>query len=755
MIKGRFINIFSVFFISVSLFVYQIVLTRIYSTLFSYHYVFLITSFAILGLGIGSIYAYKTRAGLNNQENIKDEIINGSILLTLSYISIFAVNYLIPFANSMWVYVSLGIIPFFIGGYLLSSIFRAFSGISGKLYFADLVGSGIGRMTVISLLNNTGILRTTILICLIALVPALILSSDKLKKRSFGCILAAFLITGLLVPGHYVKTIEKNFSGMLTNENKIFGNLQQSGKPPEIVYSKWNAFSRTDVIKLPQVSDKLILSIDGEAGSYMFEFDGKMKSLETFKKDTGFLPYSFGNNNNTLVIGPGGGRDVLYALAGGSRDITAVEINTSSIDAVKAYGKYNGNIYNRPEVKVYGEDGRSFVRQSEEKYDSIFLSLVMTSTTQGMGYALSENYIYTVEALNDYLDHLNNNGKITFLVHDEDEILKLVATAIRTLGEKGIGVKDAVDQIAIFTKIRSHEHEGDKKSLLNPVVIIKNEPFKPDESEKLLKAALRNGSVPVYIPLVWEKGTLQQLNNGEISMPDYLDGFNLNITPATDDSPYFYNFSQSIPATLKFILVVVAFGSILVFSLFVARYRRYKPILYFNLLGAGFMMIEIPLIQKFTLYLGHPALALTYVLAALLIGGGLGGYFSNHRLFNQTVKAFYLPPVMVALINVILLLSLNYVFKTTAMLDLTGRVAIASGIVMIQGFFMGMPFPRGLKLIGESRQGELVPIMWGVNGIASVFGSVLSIVLSMSIGFTGALAAASVIYLAVGFYKTL
>ncbi|NJD01007.1 MAG: hypothetical protein FIA99_00035 [Ruminiclostridium sp.] len=193
----------------------------------------------------------------------------------------------------------------------------------------------------------------------------------------------------------------------------------------------------------------------------------------------------------------------------------------------------------------------------------------------------------------------------------------------------------------------------------------------------------------------------------------------------------------------------------MLFASFVARDGNFKPSTYFGLLGAGFMMIEVPLIQKFTLYLGHPALAFTYVLAALLISCGIGGYLSNTKLFNKTVKAFYLPPLMVAVINIILLLSLGFIFQYTSALNLTGRIVIASLIVMIQGFFMGMPFPRGLKMIGESGRGEIVPVMWGINGVASVIGSVLSIIISMLLGFTGALIIGALIYMAVSFYKAL
>ncbi|MGE5633062.1 MAG: hypothetical protein ACM3TR_18490 [Caulobacteraceae bacterium] len=756
----------SIFFISVSLFIYQVVLTRLYSAVFSYHYVFLITSLAVLGLGIGSILAYKLRkkvkkasqnkklvGQLEIQDKLKEKIINGSIILAVSFIAVFALNYLLPGVSSLYIYIILGTIPFLIGGYLYSILFTEFSGISGKLYFADLIGSGAGSLAVISLLNNAGMFRTVVSLCIIALIPVMILPTANIKIRALGYILPLVLITGFFLPGQYISFIEKNFNGTLNNPDKTIGSLKESGLTPKIVFSEWNAFSRTDVIEIPEQPDEKILTIDGAANAPMYKFNGDVGSLGGFKTDTGFLPFTVGSNKKTLLIGAGGGRDVLYAIAGGSKDITAVDINTASIDAVKAFGEYNGNIYNRPEVKVYGEDGRNFIRKSKDKYDMIFLSLVMTNASQGMGYALSENYIYTVEALGDYLDHLNENGKIAFQVHDEDDLSKMVATAIAALKNKGIPEKEAPQYISVLAGYMPQQHGG--AQLHNPVLIIKNKPFTEAESSALVATAEKNSNVPLYTPLVFEEGVLSHIREAHVSLSDYIEGAKTNVVPATDDSPYFYNFGRGIPATLVVILLAVMIGGLILFAPFAFNGGNFKPTLYFGLLGIGFMMLEVPLIQKFILYLGHPSLAFTYVLAALLAGSGLGGYLSSNKMFNKSIVFFYLPPVMVALVNIILLLTLGFVFQSTSALGLSGRIIIAVLIMLLQGFFMGMPFPRGLKLIGESGKGDIIPVMWGVNGVTSVIGSVLSIILSMSVGFTGALIAGAAVYLIVSLFKTL
>lgn len=758
--------LFGIFLISVSLFIYQVVLTRVYSAVFLYHYVFLITSFAILGLGIGSILAYRIRRKNTPRssskklsdtsagpEQTKKKIQQGSMILTISFIAVFFLNYVIPFMNNLLVYTVIGMLPFIVGGYLYSTVFTEYTGISGKLYFADLVGSGAGSMAVIFLLNNAGMLRTIIVLCLIATIPAMLLPASQKKTKPATLLLAVLLIAGLFLPAQTVNNLEKNFTGILHNTDKTFGNIKKNGYDPEILFSEWNAFSRTDVIRISEEADEMVLTIDGSANAPMYRFDGNVESLAEFKKDTGYLPFSMGENNKVLLIGPGGGRDVLYALAGESREIDAVEINTSSIDAVKAFGAYNGSIYERPEVKVYGEDGRNFVRRSKQRYDLIFLSLVMTNTSQGAGYALSENYIYTKEAMKDYMDHLTENGKVAFLAHSENDLSKIVATAMQVLTDKGIPLKDTPQYISVFSKFVQTEHGS--PHMHNPVIIIKNTPYLEEESKALLETAREGGNMPLYTPMIYEEGVLHHIRQAHVSMSDYLNAFKSDITPATDDSPYFYKYEKGVPPTLVLLLFVIIIGGLFLFLPFAAKSGNRKPATYFSLLGMAFMMIEIPLIQKFILYLGHPTLAFTYVLAALLVGGGIGGYLSNRGIFNRNVKGVFMPPVLAGIISISLIATLGFIFRSTADMDIAGRIAIASVIVIAQGFFMGMPFPRGLRLIGESGRGEIVPVLWGINGIASVIGSVISIMLSMIFGFFGALIAGAVIYFVVGFYHKL
>jgi hypothetical protein len=482
----------------------------------------------------------------------------------------------------------------------------------------------------------------------------------------------------------------------------------------------------------------------------MFEYDGNIRSLDKYKADNGYIPFTIGENDKTLLIGVGGGLDVLYALAAGSGSITAVEINTASIEAVKLFGDYNGNIFDLPQVKVYGEDGRGFVRNTKELYDLIFLSIVVTNTTQGVGFALSENYIYTVEAMEEYLDHLSGNGSIAFVVHDQITINKLIATAIQALVNKGVPLKDTPDYLALYFRLTG---TGDEAKIFDPVIMIKNRPFSEEESRILEHEISARGALPAYLPNLYEQGTLPRIKSGQLaSVEEFTDSFNNNIKPATDNNPYFFNFDKKVNRGLVQILIISLIGSLLLFAPYARKKEGLRPSIYFGLLGMGFMMIEIPLIQKFILYLGHPTLAFSYILAAMLIGCGIGGFFSSYRLFRKTVARIYLPPVLAAMVNIIILLSLSLIFQQTLGLSSAAKVMVASFIAISAGFFMGMPFPRGLALLGESGRKDLIPLMWGINGTLSVVGSVISIILSMAFGFSTALAAGVVIYLAIGLF---
>jgi hypothetical protein len=821
----------SLFAVSLSLFLYQVVLTRIYSAVLLHHYVFLTTSFAVLGLGIGSVLAYFDKKTVEPTRLTPDLVKYGytetdldraivracarSFLLSLGFIIVFILIYVQPFIDSLFVYTALGIIPFIIAGYLYALLFKSFALISGKLYFFDLIGAGLASIAIIPLLDNLGMFRTVALICLLPLFAAVILylagkdaiilaytskSPTNYRKsavnsarpskhhkrglRAAKCVMCAlgitavFLLAGLFLPRYTVNSIEANFYALLNNDGKTHGHMRQTGLNPEIVFSRWDSFARTDLIRselLPQVK---FLTIDGAANAPMYAFDGNIESLHVFDLNTGFIPFVIGENQRSLIIGAGGGRGILYALYAGSTEITAVEINAASIEAARAFGDFNGHIFDRPEVFTHIGDGRNYVRTTANLYDVIFLQLVVTSTAQGAGFALSENFIHTVEAARDYLDALNPGGRVVFVTHDQVSLDRLITTAIAALVSRGVALEDTPDHIAVFYHLDGVDTGALR--MIAPVLIVKNEPFTQAESAALMSEISRIESLPLYVPYFHVHGSLRRLGLGELSVEELIDTSHMRAAPVSDNSPYFFNFERAVPSVLILLLIFGFISSLLLFIPCIRKKQNVKPSVYFGLLGLGFMLIQIPLTQIFILYLGHPTPAFSFTLAAMLIGCGIGGYFSGrvqHRerqllsvgylekdsslpdavhpgkQFRRPLIKIYFPPLLAAAVVVIMLSSVESILQMTSGFSFAGKVIIVSIISAVPGFFMGMPFPRGLSLLGESGRKDIIPIMWGINGTMAVAGSALSIILSMTFGFTAAFVCGAAVYVIIAFLK--
>lgn len=266
----------ALFFISASLFTYQVALTRVFSPMLRYHFVFLVISVAIFGLGIGGYIAY-TYARKMQGRNLSAYLAAWPTVLAAAFILAFSLIYKLPFLHMYVLYSAIATLPF--------------------------------------------------------------------------------------------------------------------------VAWSWDAYSRTDVINSDVQGGSKIISIDGGSNSEMIQFDGRLAKVQEFRSDLGYLPFGFGDTGKVLLIGPGGGKDILLALLGGSSEIHAVEINSGSVRMARKYAAFNGNIYDRGEVMLHIQDGRNFVKQTNQQYDVIYLAQVMTEVAETVGYALAENYIYTTEAI--------------------------------------------------------------------------------------------------------------------------------------------------------------------------------------------------------------------------------------------------------------------------------------------------------------------------------------------------------------------
>ena len=757
----------SMAFISMSVLILEISFTRIFSLVFQYHYVFLLISLAILGLGAGGIYVHKRFekwAALSYEKILPA----ASGLMALSTIGVTLSITKIPGVNQILIAALLAFLPFFFAGIFISASFRLFGEKSPQLYAADLIGASLGAILVIPLLRQGGI-NTNLFVAFIGSLPMGFLMHWKFFDK-YRKMIAYAVITGL-----FALSLGNAFTRFLGEiplgkgaHKEMVHLLAHPGSKVKVVDFRWSAFGRTDLVEDENNPNETALFVDGTAGTTMYRFNGDLKnsSLDGLTQFPGYFPFDLlpaTEKEKILVIGSGGGREVLVALVGGAKEITAVEVNGDLVDLVKKYSHFNGGIYNGyPGVKVVVEEGRNFVRRTNENFDIIMLSIPVTKTSRSPeGFALTENFLFTVESINDYLDHLNPNGRLVIVAHQDIEVFRLAFTALAALRKRGIETTSAMKYMYTV---------GPEAF---PILVLKKSPLTPAEAQRVHLNMHKNGysslaSFIPYIPQVKHAISLgegiysehEMLNQalylmaeGAVTPEQLIQRANLDIRWVTDEDPFFYKFELGMPSVIVLLLASSLIAAILVWFIRPKNNgegnKLKNPILFFFLfsfLGIGFMVIEVPLIQKFILFLGQPVYAMAALLFSLLIGAGIGSWVSGSFWNQKTLSKLRFSSLIVAIVAGLYVLFLGKILNIFLGSPFPLRVLISFLLLSPLGFFMGMPFPLGIKLLKSMGLDSHIPKMWGANGICSVLGSVLAIAMAINYGFSNALIFGAILY---------
>ncbi len=783
--KLLWIMIFGVFFISFGLLALEITLTRLLSTILSYHYVFDIASLALLGLGSGGIYVhFFSSEKKSNDDNLACLARRASLCalaVALTPLVIIQISHMDNIRDNYLIYFLVLIVPFFLGGTFLSEMYRAVPLFVGKVYGADLVGAASACLGVIIILDFFGgmdsVFIFSILIAIVALVFVFFTSvkNPAFLITTFVSILIVCCLLLINATGLYSFSIPVG-----ENPEKEIYDALHSRYRGEIIETKWSAFGRTDLVKYNNDPGHMDIYIDGTAGSPMYKFGGDLNNLEpaveNLKTDfPGFFPFIFLEKPETsemLVIGPGGGRDILLGLVGGIDRITAVEVNREMVEIVHSYSWYNGGIFSSLDhVDIVVDEGRNFLRRQEKEYNVIMLSLPVTNSSRSReGYALTENFLFTVESIGDYFDRLTDEGLLVIVAHDEVQILRLLSIALSTLEQNGIDNEAAMKHVYILG------------SDLYPTIVLKKTPFERDKASEMHEAALREfGYNPAnsYFPYISQYGAvnpaLMAIGEGRASIDEveemvYDMGYNISLV--TDNSPFFYNRDIGLPKSVSevFWLSILATILIIVIPLFyLLRYKNsgmkteqingpkdntFKPgylsfIIIFFMLGAGFMLVEISLIQRFVFFLGQPVLSLTVLLFSILAGTGLGSITSGYIKPDKFIRGIEISSIAVVIILIVYVVFLPIILNELLGLELGFRILTSFFILMPLGFVMGFPFPLGIRMLKIMNQDSQIPWMWGINGASSVLGAVMTVVIAISFGFNEALITGAVCYLIV------
>ena len=756
---------------------YEVFLLQVFSVILNYHYVFAIVSFALFGLGIGALVLERWQRWFPRLD-FRLNLGLFALAMLISFLLIIKLPvYKSPELVSFraWLDILLASVPFLFAGIVLSDIFQQFARRSSLLYGADLIGGAAGALSVVWLFNLFPAYQVNFILVFVVAAASLAVGAFS-QKRFWIPLTVLILLSAAFAFSIRDKTAFQVPVAM--DSSKDMFRYMKEVKNARIVDSRWSAFGRTDLIYSPSYPDEMTLYINGAAGSPMYRYEAAVSKRSSsyhllrhhFGESFPFLFLKDSEKNSALIIGPGGGRDVLVALFGKVDSITAVEVNPDFVEIVKDYEDFNGGIYSKfPNVKVVVEEGRKYLQSVTQKYDLIMMALPLIKSSHSVeGYALTENYLFTVEAFRSYLDHLTPEGRIVIVAHMREEIYRLLSVTLQAFLETGVREAETMKRVYVLG------------TPMMPTIVIKKTPFTEKEAKerhRMLHAmSFDRGSY--YLPYV-KQATLRTLNmegnpvelrmfdqfmvdieKGERTLDQFVNAFPFNVRPVWDDHPFFYQFEFGLPSPFPLFafLIISALGALLGFMLLPKDYAVRKdgllkalatrpPIkvvfLMFVTLGAAFMVLEISLFQKLMIYVGRPIFALSLLLFSLLVGTSVGSLTSS-LVKKSLEKAVVLSSIAVALLAILYALF----FRQFYAFPLNEKVLTVLLLVPL-GFFLGMPFPLLLRWVKRHGAGEIIHFFWGINGVASVFGSALAMIVGILLGFSYGIFLSAILYLGI------
>jgi hypothetical protein len=780
----------SLFLISASTLTFEITLTRLFSVAQFYHFAFMIVSIALLGFGAsGTALTIFPALGRKNPGRGLGLL---GLATGLSIVGAYLLTNKLPFDSYSiaWDrkqvvilvlhYIGLAT-PFFFSGMAVGLLLDVYPDSASKTYAINLLGSALGCVLALLAPPFLGAEGTVTLSSGLAVLGSMIsLRNGNKHRRSLEATAFLLLIFVCLDLGlRFAGRPGLPFMNLHLSPYKGFSYVMQYPNA-KLIYRRWNAFSRVDVVRsgsihsIPGLSYRYLGPLPKQDGLFLDGDDLSAILPEgadlTFSN---YLPtallFKLRPEAEMLILEPRGGLDVLTALAGGAKRVAAVEENPLIVEAAD-------HIYTHPNVQVIVEADRTYLRREQEQsYDVIILSLTNSYHPVRSGaYSLVEDYRYTVEAFQDALGRLTPNGLLTitrWLQDPPSEDLRTFALAVTALERSG--AKPSLQIIAF-------------RGYNTMTILVKNGAYTSDELEIIRSFASERAFDLVYAPDIRPEETNRynilpesiyyQTFSEFISTNSrqaFYDVYPFDVRPPTDDHPFFshyFKWSQAgqIMAELGrtwqpfggagyFVILALLVLAMLMATLIIllplafhkpvqeteARHQIsiIQPLLYFGLIGLAFLLVEIPLLQRFILYLGNPAYALTAVLFSILLFSAVGSQLS-HRVHHR-----------VALLALVLLILINpygfpYIFSLTLGLPLFLRLFLTSLILAPIGFLMGIPFPAGIQWLQSIYKDEhsQIPWVWATNGAASVVASVLAALLALTFGFNWVLKLGALCY---------
>ncbi|MBN2498579.1 MAG: hypothetical protein JXR96_28570 [Deltaproteobacteria bacterium] len=759
----------------------EVCLTRILSVTLWYHFAFMVVSTALFGLGFAGVaLALRKRPQEVSARLLARAAAATPIAFGAGFLLFNAIPYE-PFSLAsdawQWLWMPLSYLsvtlPFFFSGLTISALLTRHARAVHRLYLFDLAGAGAGSLAVIALLPGLGGLGTVFGAAMLAACGAACIALESSRRLAAGAGLAALAIAAL-VP------FADAWIPLRISSNKAVGDPAQGGRtvaellgdPQHRLLTAWNTLSRIDVVAFRDRrggEHRHVLIDAGTAMTRLAHPEGPIEQLGPTRTEESYFVQLF-EHPSVLVIGSGGGREVLIALRNGASRVLGVEINPA-INALllERMADFTGGLAADPRVEIRTDEARSFLRRLDERFELISCPHTISNASLASGsLSLAENHLMTAEAFEDYLAHLSDDG-LLFITRPEAHLPRLFSTARAIFALRG---EQGFERSVMAYRARS------RGLAFYAGFALRRRPFTPAEVDRFAAVLEQRGLQPLYLP-----------GRDSACRPPYPElarapdprtvavPFPAILEPATDDRPFF---NRRVPlaelrwsdlagvfdrrtdgrqaledrpvAEASLLVLLIETGIIglafILLPLAVFRRRnlagegRLRTLAAFGLLGLAYITVEVGFIQRFTLYLGRPVLVFSTVLGTLLVASGLGSSFA--RRFSAARAPVFAGLVAAAIAAATVLVTAPLLAGTLAW-PAWARISLSVLLLAPSGFVMGMPFPLLIRRL-DATHPERIPWAWGVNGFASVVGSIGAVLLGMTLGYT------AVLLFGVGFY---
>jgi predicted membrane-bound spermidine synthase len=761
----------ALFLVALATLMFEVLLTRVFSLTLWYHFAFMAISLAMFGMTLGALLVF-LRPQAWPEATLRRSMGRCALLFGLTMVVVILLHSMVFVPSpriALWpiaLTFAGAALPFVFSGIFVCLALTRFPARLGQLYAFDLAGAALGCLAVIAALEVLdGIGAVIACASLAALGGALLLRG---ADRVLGALVTAALAATTawagvhlarhdlaLFPIHYVKGLDR------------YG----------IDYERWNSFSRIAVMK-PSRWDVPVwsmssafsgsleipnraLQIDAGAGTALIAFDGDLGKLEFLRWDLVNFVHHLRRDARICVVGSGGGRDILAAKVFGQKQIVAVEINADILNVVNGrFGDYTGHLDRDPIVRLVNDEARSYLARSKERFDIVQVTFIDTwAATAAGAYTLTENSLYTVEGWKIFLDRLEDHGLLAVSRGIGPELARLVALGHAAL--RASGVSNPEQHMVLVTN-RHGIREGSFAAM--GMLLVRKTPFPLEELAMMRRAAEQLRFDVDLEPGAARTNLLRVLATGQGTDPE-LSG-RVNYSAPTDDQPFFFNLHRLATWTLgrqhllhqepALLVVDLLMGVSLLALLCIALPFAFArsaftrgdfPLLaFFTAIGAGFMLVEIAMLQRLIIFLGHPIYSLSVILFVLLLAGGIGARLSARvaaeELRTKGVAVIALLTAVVALAG----LAIAPLMGQFQSAETPLRIAVSASLLAVMGVFMGAAFPLGMRLANSVRA-ELTPWLWAVNGATSVVASVLAVVVAMAWGISTSFWAGAASYL--------